>query len=846
MKKLCVFLMPGLVLTILFGCIQDHGALYLDFKEVENSPEGQILLHYPEGEMNVKVNPPGFTWTKYEEADSYSFILFEGKSGIKVHILQEELTNTVALLKNELNPGEYSWLIVYNDSVGNVLGRSKLRNFTLDEGQPSLVMPDMEVLSKQLENVRPRIFLTPSVLNHLKENFAHNKLPFWELCRSLADSSLAQPMPPEPAPYKDSVFEISEWRRIYRPAKTGSANMVRMALIWKITNEQKYLDGAKNWLVHLAGWDPNGITSFRIPQITGYEGNTEASMPMLERMAMVYDWVRDELNPEEKKLVLSSLNVRGNQMLKYYTDNDFISEPWSNHAVRCLAFTGLAGLATLGDLPDAQKWLDYVIQCYMTSFPTWGGDDGGWAQGISYASAYNLWQTNFVEALNLSTDVNLYNKPFFRNNGYFGVYCHPPYATRGAFGDGGEDSHSPIEKILCQRYAMAYKDSVLLWQAENINPNRNSKNPDRPLVTKEHLWQGYYMEDVVSILTLNSGELKSVSPANLPQAKLFKDIGWAAMHSDMGSADNDVWMLFKSSPFGSFSHSHADQNSFQVNAYGESLIIDSGYYPWYGSPHQQLWSRQTKAHNAILINGRGQSTHSMEASGTIEEFEHVDGLTIVTGECARAYNLPMPEAVINKWEEYLDDPVPDMKPDAQDVSRTVVFNHDKENPWIVIQDYIKAESPSQFDYMLHSLEKMKMDTVNQQLLVQSGNSALDVYLLSSEVLNFNQTDKFTVDPDENDAGAPNQWHFSASNIEQREEIHFLALMLPRRLNEIPREVKQLDYGTVQGFQIGDEKILSWLGGGEKGDFSVVGWKKQEARLLVEHLDMEGYKKTIVR
>jgi len=832
MKTLLSIISICLVFTILLSCSREGSNSILELEEVEIKPEGQFLRHYPEDKMKIQVNPPGFTWTKHQEARSYDFVLFEGKEDQKVHTQFKKLTNTVATMPEELNAGSYSWLVVYKDSIGKTLGRSKLRTFSLDKDQLTLPMPDMADLASQVEGVRPRLFFTPQVLTYLNETVTSNNKPLWELCRSLADSSLSLSLPPEPAPYKDSVFEVSEWRRIFKPAKTGTANMVRIALIWSITKEQKYLEGAKKWLLHLASWDPNGITSFRVPQASGFMGNTEASMPMLERMAMVYDWIGEELNKDEKEVVLSSINARGNQMLKRYSDLNFMSEPWDNHTVRSLAFTGLAGLATLGDLPDAEKWLQYVIKCYMTSFPTWGGDDGGWSQGLAYSSTYNLYQTNFVEALNLSTNVNLYNKPFFRNNGYFGVYCNPPYAKNGGFGDGGDASHSPKDVLLTKRYAQAYKDPILLWHAEQIN---SPKDPSKPLFSKRHLWQGYYMEDVVSLLTLNSGNLKPKNPAQMPSSRFFKDIGWAAMHSDLGKADNDVWMLFKSSPYGSFSHSHADQNSFQINAYGESLIIDSGYYPWYGSPHQQLWSRQTKAHNAILINGRGQSTHSMEANGTIEEFRHEDGITIVTGECSGAYNLPLRDDVIENWKEYLDEPVPDMNPEAQIARRTVAFNHNKEKPWIAIQDYVKAADSTTFDYLLHSLEKMKVDKDKQQLLVQRGNAVMDVYLLSSEALKFTQTDKFTVDPGENYAGKPNQWHFSASNTEKCKEVHFLTLMVPRRSNETPREVKQLQDGGIQGFQIGDKKILAWFGEGENGGITGADGKEKSANIVVEHI-----------
>lgn len=837
------FLYFGLVLPVLVCCSRVPERSYIDLKVTESIPEERHLLHYPADGVKTGVNPPGFTWTSHNTANTYCFVLFHDSIGEKIHLTREGLTSTVAPLKEKLKPGIYSWLVVYNDSLGRDTGRSKLRKFTVEEGLPVLVMPDMADLERQLKGVRPRLFLTPPVLANIKEKIEAGKMPFWEYCRHLADSALAEPLYPEPAPYKDGRFEVSEWRRIYTPGKVGSAHMVRLALVWKISGEQKFLDGAKKWLVHLAGWDPNGITSYNLPLPDGSHGNDEAGMAILERMAIAYDWIGAELDSEERVLVLWSLKERGNQLLDYYTDKDFISAPWSNHAVRALAFTGLAGLSALGELPDAEKWLDYVIRCYLTSFPTWGGDDGGWSQGLSYWTAYVLWQTNFIDALQLCSDVDLYKKPFFRNNGYFAVYFHPPYATRGGFGDHGEAAPNLAEKLLVQRYARAFKDPVLLWQAQNIRYDESHLNRLQVVPGKMD-WKEWFMEDVIAILSAPPSNLGPRSPAGLPRAKLLRDIGWTAMHSDLGNAENDVWMLFKSSPYGSFSHSHADQNSFQVNAYGRALIIDSGYYPWYGSPHHNLWTRMTRAHNAILINGRGQSYGTMKASGTIEKFETTEALTIVTGECAGAYNLPMSELTVKQWKEYLDEPVPDRKPEARVVRRTVVFSHNRANPWIAVSDYLKTAGPATFDYMLHTLEKMQLDQKNQRLLVKSGDVGLDVYFLSPEKLVFRQSDKFPVAPEERYEGAPDQWHFTASTVADSDEMRFLVLMIPRRLEEdvnAPPDVKRLDYGSVKGFRVGEEKVMAWWGRGDNGDFSQAG-SEENAKLVIEYIGKGGERK----
>ena len=60
------------------------------------------------------------------------------------------------------------------------------------------------------------------VLSRIREAIDAGEMPFWEFCRHLDDSALAEPLYPEPAPYKDGKFEASEWRRIYTPGKVGS------------------------------------------------------------------------------------------------------------------------------------------------------------------------------------------------------------------------------------------------------------------------------------------------------------------------------------------------------------------------------------------------------------------------------------------------------------------------------------------------------------------------------------------------------------------------------------------------------------------------------------------------
>ena len=844
MLNLHAFRFYGVVLPVLLFCSRPVDSGYLGLEVDEPEPAGQHLLHYPQDGAEVKINPPGFTWTAHERAANYRFLLFRGSQGKEPYLSLEGLGSTVAALKEPLEPGEYSWLVAYRGSWGEDIGRSRLRGFVVPEGLETLVMPDVARIREKLKGVRPRIFLTPASIARIKTAIEQDRLPFWKLCRILADKALNEELYPEPAPYVDGVFEVSEWRRIYTPGKVGSVHAVRLALAWKLTGEERYLKGAKKWLVHLAGWDPRGTTSHNLRLTDGSHGNDEASMPMLERMAIAYDWLAGELNPAEKNLVLSSLRERGNQVLELLQRHDFLSNPWSNHEGRVLAFLGLAGLSLLGELPEAERWLDYVLRCYLTSYPSWGGDDGGWAQGLSYWSAYLLWLTGFADALREVTDIDIYKKPFFKNNGYFAVYFHPPYAGRGGFGDGGEGAPSLIEKLLLRKYVLAFRDPVLVWQAENIDYDESHLSRLQVLPDKMD-WKEWCMEDVVAVLSAVPADLEARSPAGLPPAKLLKDIGWVAMHSDLGNADNDVWVLFKSSRFGSFSHSHADQNSFQVNAYGEPLLIDSGYYPWYGSPHHNLWTRQTRAHNAILINGRGQASSSMASRGRIEHFEHSGLLTVSTGETAAAYNLAPQESLVNQWKEHLAEPMPPEEPKALVVRRTLALAGHKERPWIAVHDYLKTEGPARFDYLLHTMEKMELDRQNARVFVRYGVAGLDIYFMSQVGLDFHRDGMFPIPPEERHQDSPEQWHFTAGTVEPTDEMRFLVVMVPCRGRQAPVAVKKLDYGSVRGFQVGEEKVLAWWGEGEVGEFADAGVQGR-GKMLIELIEEGQTKQSLIQ
>lgn len=170
-------------------------------------------------------------------------------------------------------------------------------------------------------------------------------------------------------------------------------------------------------------------------------------------------------------------------------------------------------------------------------------------------------------------------------------------------------------------------------------------------------------------------------PKDAANSALFKSVGWAALHSELADRSR-MSVYFKSSPFGSLNHSHADQNSFVIHARGEVIAMDSGIYDYYNSPHWRDWYKQTRAHNAITYDeGKGQllgdgGVGSKAHNGQIERFASTPAYDIVVGEAASAYGKDVISA--KRWLVF-------MRPNT-----------------VVVIDRIRSDQPKSWEWNFHA------------------------------------------------------------------------------------------------------------------------------------------------
>ena len=309
--------------------------------------------------------------------------------------------------------------------------------------------------------------------------------------------------------------------------------------------------------------------------------------------------------------------------------------------------------------------------------------------------------------------------------------------------------------------------------------------------------------------------LRSRHPRELAPARLFPGVGLAAIHTNLGEKDEDISFLFRSSPYGSVSHAHADQNAFIIEACGCGLAIDTGYYPWYSSPHHHEWTRATRSGNSVLVDGGGQARRRWWASGEIIAFHSDENYDYVEGEAGRAYG--------RKLKRF---------------RRCVV--HVRPGVFVMFDDLL-APGPVQFQWLLHAFERIAID--GNVLRIRRGVAAMDVHVLRPEKVRFSQTDKYDPEPE---AGEwVNTWHLTVETHGRAAAARFLTVFLPHRKsakNRLPK-VKLLRgsgaIGTLLTFPDGSTQVVAFRTDPHT-ETVTCGALTSDARVFAERRDRGGH------
>ena len=685
----------------------------------------------PEDGRVVLQNPPDFSWTPQPMKESYTFQLSRDRDFADASTISaDELPFNVYTHPTPLAEGDWHWRVRYFDEAGEPSEWTKARQFTVTDKAKPFVCPRPEDLLASIPQGHPRVYATSETLAAFRAPMLDTRKDWWETFQRAIDGYAQRPVDPEPGPefanyaaggLTDEKLKVGNGLRSYCGGVTSRTQ--QLAFGYLLSGDMKYAKAAIAQMLEMATWDPNGTTS--------YSNHDQVFRDITWKMACGYDWCWDAMTDDERTTIREAVVTRARQLYAHFSESarPIYEYPYDSHGITAYGFLGVCAIALAHESEDADEWFEFIAATYPAVFPPWGGEEGGWCQGVGYwkwSSPFAWW---FFDALKSATGVDMYQKAWQRNDGWYKIYMHPPWCDRHHFGDGNHGAPGTTDQENLAHLAHVYENPYFQWYAKNL--------PGWPAGGIYSYW--WYDED-----------LPIRPPADVPQGAYFPDIGWVAMHSEMSDPD-DVMLMFKSSQFGSFNHSHADQNSFVVYAYGEPLLIDSGYYDWYGSPHDVGWTRQTKAHNDILVNGEGQPIFDKSATGTITAHFTSPDFDYARGDATVSY-----KGKLDRFERHILYLRPDL---------------------FVILDELEAPQASEFTWCMHAEEQMELRPESNEVIITRGGAKCLVKFVAPQALDFEQSDQFTppsVRP------LKDEWHVYAKTREKSKTVTFMTVIRPYR------------------------------------------------------------------
>lgn len=719
--------------------------------ELYQPKSGILTVKYaPDGE-NVCENPPRFSWMPAnDENGPYLLEISKDQTFEKDTICYKEIDINFFAPDSCLATGNYYWRYALMEQPS---AYSAVRTFCVTEDAAKTPIPSKEARFKQASKAHPRLWLSGKTVQEFREKLKIDPhyCKFDSFCENAVMRFVGKPLIEQPKPYPDNKRVIALWRQNYLDCQTAFNHIRFLSIAGVILENQTWIQEAITALLDIAKWKIDGPT--------GRDYNDESAFRVTGALAWGYDWLYNEMTEDQRKTVYDVLYERTRQVAQHALVSSKIHYSlFDSHAVRSLSSVLMpCCIALLHECPQAMRWLNYTVDYLNVLYTPWGGTDGGWSEGGLY------WTTGMaylIEALNLLknyTGMDLFKRPFFKQTGSFPLYCFAHDTYRASFCDQSNLGDKPILKtgFNAREFAGVTQNGEYQWYFEQI-AKRESYDDTRYVNTG---WWDFYYDEMVHLF--NYENVVAKAPAAGRNIKWFHDIGWVALHSNMQDEKEHICFITKSSPYGSVSHSHGDQNSMLLFAFGDPLLIESGYYIGFNSAMHRKWRKETKSQNTLLFDGRGQysgmdKTVQLAAVGKIESVIETETCVHVTENATAAY-LPNVPAL-------------------QNYTREIYFVDDS---YFVIVDTVSLQEKMSTSFLLHTLYKPEVTENHFSVQGPHANLQCEFVYTSSGIAKTELHNEFTGVDEAEVINLDRHWHFALhTNAAYRHVI--VSCLYPRK------------------------------------------------------------------
>jgi len=527
---------------------------------------------------------------------------------------------------------------------------------------------DNAVLKKALRPQHPRLMMTAEDFARVKQIARTDPLAAtWEKLLLAEAEKMLKSKP---------VAHVLIGPRLLDKSRTALQRVSTLAALYQLTGDKRFSERAKEELLTVAAfadWNPHHFLDVA---------------EMTTAVAIGYDWLFDELSPDQKSTLRHAIVEMGLKPgLKIYEKDTGWARFAHNWNQVCNGGMTVGALAIADEEPElAEKIIAFgraSIPRAMANF----APDGGWAEGPgywSYATQYNVFYLAALETA-LGTDFGLKKMPGFPECGDFRMINVGPSGLAFNYADAGSGGGR------CPQ---------MFWLARTFN------RPDYDAFERQKVDTE---PGIFSLLWFNPRfDDNSHALDHLPPSKFFKGIDVAILRSDWQDA-NAFYVGFKGGD-NRANHAHLDLGTFVMDALGQRWAIDLGSdeYNMPGYFGKQRWTYyrlKTEGHNTITLDGENQNVF---AKAPITEFGDAAGHPFAVADLSEGYQARKAR-----------------------VFRGIAITGRKQ---VLVQDEIDAPQPVAITWSMHTNAAVKLDGASAVL--SQGNAQLQATILSPEGATF--------------------------------------------------------------------------------------------------------------